>query len=229
MMSILILLIVALVSIYSIHSHELGGALNSVSKHHHQHSVVAAAVAPPVNKTNSSLDDMNKESLATSPVVSTVAGEISRKVRKVEVKLRRLKKNKKTKRKETKRKSTVTNTNSADISNTSAAVERRPNGLLFMLQTFFSSMFDPTVDGRIDRSLLSRGDTPESMRRMVIPSRPNTYIPGGRRFIPGIGGSSARMIGAGGGGGSYSASGDTAGGGGGGSGASSDTAGPVCG
>ena len=110
--------------------------------------------------------------------------------------------------------------NTADNSN---SVER-PKGLLFMLRTFFTSMFDPTVDGRIDRSLLSRGyistTTTSISHRIYIPSRHNTYIPGGGRSISGISGRSTGMTGSGGD--SYSATGDGGGDGG-------ASAGPVCG
>ena len=156
---------------------------------------------------------MHKESLATSPAVTTVTGELSRKP-KVKAKVGGLKSNNNKKTK--KRKKRITNSDRADISYAADAV--RPKGLLFMLRTFFASMFDPTVDGRIDRSLLSRGDT--SMSPITIPSRPNTYIPGRRgRFIPGI---------SSGGRGSYSTA-AAAGGSGGGAGGSGDAAGPVCG
>jgi len=151
--------------------------------------------------------------------------ELSRK-RKMKVGLSRLK-NKKSKKQKKKKNSSssrmkrmkrMTDTmNTADNSN---SVER-PKGLLFMLRTFFTSMFDPTVDGRIDRSLLSRGyisttNTSTSHRSIYIPSRHNTYIPGGGRSISGISGSRTGMTGSGGG--SYSATGD-----------GRASAGPVCG
>jgi len=149
--------------------------------------------------------------------------ELSRK-RKMKVGLSRLK-NKKSKKQKKKKNSSssrmkrmkrMTDTNAANIN---SAVER-PKGLLFMLRTFFTSMFDPTVDGRIDRSLLSRGyistTNTSTSHRIYIPSRHNTYIPGGGRSISGISGSRTGMTGSGGG--SYSATG--------GDGAS---AGPVCG
>ena len=134
-------------------------------------------------------------------------------------------KNKKSKKQKKKNRSSrmkrMTDTmNTADNSN---SVER-PKGLLFMLRTFFTSMFDPTVDGRIDRSLLSRGyistTNTSTSHRIYIPSRHNTYIPGGGRSISGISGRSTGMTGSGGD--SYSATGDGGGDGG-------ASAGPVCG
>ena len=154
--------------------------------------------------------------------------ELSRK-RKMKVGLSRLK-NKKSKKQKKKKNSSSSSsrmmkrmkrmTDTMNTPDNSNSVER-PKGLLFMLRTFFTSMFDPTVDGRIDRSLLSRGyisttNTSTSHRSIYIPSRHNTYIPGGGRSISSISGSRTGMTGSGGG--SYSATG--------GDGAS---AGPVCG
>jgi len=191
----IILFIATLVSIDCISTNEVEG-LSTVVRKQHQSSGPTPTKAPTKltlvaatgNETRNRSDGIHR---ILYPVVPASSSEVSgkRKARR-----RRLKKGKQKDK---------TERHIIDRS------DKRPKGLLYMVRSFFLSMFDPTVDGQIDRNLFSR-----DMR--FIPSRPNTYIPGGGRrsfHAISISGNNAGM----GGGGGYSA------------GASGAAAGPVCG